>query len=354
LKDQTALMSSSKNQGTQSQSAKTALKQFEIENKIKDLGNDEFYQYDPQQQQAVLDSRPWTTDPHYFKRVKMSALALLKIVMHATKGGTIEVMGLVQGKVEGDTFIVLDSFALPVEGTETRVNAGAEAIEYMAQYMGLSERAGRLENVCGWYHSHPGYGCWLSGIDVNTQLNNQKFQDPFIAVVIDPLRTVSSGKVELKSFRTYPEGYKPPHSSNDEYQSIPMDKIEDFGVYNDRYYVMETEYFKSTTDTNLLNLLWNKYWINILSSSPLIKNRYYTNQQVMDLAKKMDKAESEISRGRFSGVQALMEGSTKKEKKEESQLALINKDAVKLSVEVLQGCLSQLMKDTLFNFNPEQ
>jgi COP9 signalosome complex subunit 5 len=274
--------------------------------------------------------------------------------MHATKGGTIEVMGLMQGKVEGDTFVVLDSFALPVEGTETRVNAGAEAIEYMAQYIGLSERVGRLENVCGWYHSHPGYGCWLSGIDVNTQHNNQTYQDPFMAVVIDPLRTVSSGKVELQAFRTYPEGYKPPHSSNNEYQSIPMDKIEDFGVYHDQYYQMNTEYFKSTTDTNLLNLLWNKYWINILSSSPLIKNRFYTNQQIVDLAKKMEKAESEVSRGSKFGFQSsLMEGSgsSKKEKKEESQLSLINRDAIKLSVEVLQGCLSQVTKDALFNFS---
>lgn len=23
--------------------------------------------------------------------------------------------------------------------------------------------------VVGWYHSHPGFGCWLSGVDVNTQ-----------------------------------------------------------------------------------------------------------------------------------------------------------------------------------------
>lgn len=45
-------------------------------------------------------------------------------------------------------------------------------------------QAGRLENVVGWYHSHPGYGCWLSGIDVNTQLTNQQFQDPFVAVVV--------------------------------------------------------------------------------------------------------------------------------------------------------------------------
>lgn len=44
----------------------------------------------------------------------------------------------------------------------------------------------RLEEVVGWYHSHPGYGCWLSGIDVSTQLTNQSFQDPFVAVVVRP------------------------------------------------------------------------------------------------------------------------------------------------------------------------
>jgi COP9 signalosome complex subunit 5 len=31
-----------------------------------------------------------------------------------------------------DTFYVMDSFPLPVEGTETRVNAGSEANEFMA------------------------------------------------------------------------------------------------------------------------------------------------------------------------------------------------------------------------------
>jgi len=36
-------------------------------------------------------------------------------VMHARSGGTLEVMGLLQGKIDGDTMIVMDSFALPVE-----------------------------------------------------------------------------------------------------------------------------------------------------------------------------------------------------------------------------------------------
>lgn len=39
------------------------------------------------------------------------------------------------GKVDANTMIVMDSFALPVEGTETRVNAQAQAYEYMTAYI---------------------------------------------------------------------------------------------------------------------------------------------------------------------------------------------------------------------------
>ena len=35
---------------------------------------------------------------------------------------------------------------------------------------------------------------------------NQNFQDPFVAIVIDPVRTISAGKVNLGAFRTYPKG----------------------------------------------------------------------------------------------------------------------------------------------------
>lgn len=50
--------------------------------------------------------------------------------------------------------------------------------------IGATLQVGRLENAIGWYHSHPGYGCWLSGIDVSTQMLNQQFQEPFVAVVV--------------------------------------------------------------------------------------------------------------------------------------------------------------------------
>lgn len=57
------------------------------------------------------------------------------MVMHARSGGNLEVMGLMLGKVDGETMNIMDSFALPVEGTETRVNAQAAAYEYMAAYI---------------------------------------------------------------------------------------------------------------------------------------------------------------------------------------------------------------------------
>ena len=69
-----------------------------------------------------------------------------------------------------------------------------------------------------------------------------------------------------------PKDYKPPASSS-EYQSIPLAKIEDFGVHANQYYSLDIEIFKSKLDDELLGLLWNKYWVNTLSQSPLISVR---------------------------------------------------------------------------------
>ena len=55
-------------------------------------------------------------------------------------------MGMLQGKTIQDTFVVIDVFALPVEGTETRVNAQAEAYEYMVDFIDTNKvwRVARL------------------------------------------------------------------------------------------------------------------------------------------------------------------------------------------------------------------
>lgn len=49
--------------------------------------------------------------------------------------------------------------------------------------------------VVGWYHSHPGFGCWLSGVDINTQQSFEALSERAVAVVVDPIQSVK-GKVE--------------------------------------------------------------------------------------------------------------------------------------------------------------
>jgi hypothetical protein len=53
---------------------------------------------------------------------------------------------------------------------------GAAAAAMLADCCCCLQDVGRLENIVGWYHSHPGYGCWLSGIDCSTQMLNQQYQ----------------------------------------------------------------------------------------------------------------------------------------------------------------------------------
>jgi len=70
----------------------------------------------------------------------MDHLTLVLQVIHARSGVPHEIMGLMQGKVMGNSLVIMDSFALPVQGTETRVNAANEANEYMVKYIQESEK----------------------------------------------------------------------------------------------------------------------------------------------------------------------------------------------------------------------
>jgi len=336
----------------------TALQSFSLANDISTLSpQDKIYKFDVEANRRINQEAPWDKEPNYFKSCKISAVALIKMVIHARSGVPHEIMGLMQGKVMGDSIVIMDSFALPVQGTETRVNAANEANEYMVEYIQGSEKAGRLENAIGWYHSHPGYGCWLSGIDVNTQMNNQKFQDPFVAVVIDPNRTISAGKVDIGAFRTYPENYTPPNISASEYQSIPLNKIEDFGVHANQYYQLDVEIFKSSLDTQLLGMLWNKYWVNTLSQSPLISNRAYSVSQLADLHQKLTKAQGSVSTTRASVPTIKEKDGKQKEKeekkKEDNQLAKSVKDSTKIAVEAQHGLIAQVIKDVIFSMRPQ-
>lgn len=278
-----------------------SFRRWEIENGVTVSANesDSLYKYPqrpvpPQNSSDELcdkERKKKKVDPLRFKVARISAIALLKMVQHAHAGGSLEVMGLMLGYARDDSIVVLDAFALPVEGTETRVDAGGEAQGYMVTYLEAARRAGRQrENVVGWYHSHPGYGCWLSGIDVGTQRLHQSYEDPYLAVVVDPVRTAASGKVEIGAFRTYPAGCEPCDAplgggAASSSSNVPQSKVEDYGVHYREYYALSVEVFKSSLDCALLRSLWRSYWASTLFSVP--RAACGTAQQLAGIADRM-------------------------------------------------------------------
>ena len=131
--------------------------------------------------------------------VYISSLALLKMLKHGRAGVPMEVMGLMLGEfVDEYTVQVVDVFAMPQSGTGVSV----EAVDpvFQTQMMDMLKLTGRSESVVGWYHSHPGFGCWLSSVDINTQQSFEQLNSRAVAVVVDPIQSVP-GKVVIDAFR---------------------------------------------------------------------------------------------------------------------------------------------------------
>ncbi|OHS99774.1 26S proteasome non-ATPase regulatory subunit 14 [Tritrichomonas foetus] len=131
--------------------------------------------------------------------IHISGMALLKMLKHGKSGIPLEVVGLLLGRFVDDyTVQVVDVFPTPQSGTGTSVEAIDEP--FQAQMKTNLQRTGRKEIVVGWYHSHPGFGVWLSNVDINQQMYWEKLNPRCIAVVVDPVQSVR-GKVVIGAFR---------------------------------------------------------------------------------------------------------------------------------------------------------
>ena len=102
--------------------------------------------------------------------------------------------------------------------TSTYVVIDDEALVQIAA--DLQKRDAR-ETIVGWAHTHPSYGCFLSGTDKSTQRTYQSLFSQAVALVIDPSKYYKSSNqkdLEIKFFRLI----------NDlDYQAIP------FGIFYD-------------------------------------------------------------------------------------------------------------------------
>ncbi|MEM2146738.1 MAG: Mov34/MPN/PAD-1 family protein [Candidatus Jordarchaeaceae archaeon] len=123
--------------------------------------------------------------------VKVYPLALAKILRHSAAFSGIEVAGVLIGKLIGDVVEISDSDTGPQIGTSGHVKLASTVAPIIAEKL---EKEGRGEYIVGWYHSHPGFGCFLSHIDVETQVGLQKMFPQCVALVIDPNDFIISGR----------------------------------------------------------------------------------------------------------------------------------------------------------------
>lgn len=231
--------------------------------------------YDIKTNPDELAARPWKKLARFFENARISTLALTKMNMHAKLGGSIEVMGMLTGKIVGTSIVVCDVYPLPVEGTETRVNAQNEAYEYMVQYLDLLKMVQREEHIVGWYHLHPGYGCWLSGIDVATQSLNQNFQDPYLAIVVDPIRTIRQRKVDIGAFRAFPPGHASSKKLIRSPSHVAKSKRQDYGMHADQFYLLNISFYHAVYDLKFIDTILDKSWVSKLLESIEGKNDYH-------------------------------------------------------------------------------
>ena len=260
-----------------------------LENEI--LSNEtKLYTYDDEYQEKYLKLRPWEKDDMHFKKVFISTLAAMKIVDHAIRGEKFEICGYLMGFAREGVFYVLDAVEMPIIGTDSRVEIagqmGDKANVYSMNYLDLMEKVGRGHKYIGWYHSHPGFGCWLSGIDCNTQKYMQTMNKTWFALVVDPYRTKSKKNIDFGCFRMY--NNEKTNRVLQEFDSIPLNRSEEFGIHQNKYYRIPHFFFQSKYEANIVKLMYKNYWVDTLSSNALLVNEEFFKESVDDVRAKMN------------------------------------------------------------------
>ena len=107
------------------------------------------------------------------------------------------------------TINCIDVFAMPRSGTSVSV----EAVDpvFQTKILDILQQTGRGEMVVGWYHSHPGFGCWLNSTDVNTQQSFEALNPRAVALVVDPIQS-AKGKVVIANRYSHTAIFNCPNS----------------------------------------------------------------------------------------------------------------------------------------------
>jgi COP9 signalosome complex subunit 5 len=245
----------------------------------------QFYHFDSDEnsnfQVQFSEVKPVITDERFFKTVFVSPRALLTMLRHAISGGKNEIMGFLAGRGDqSGLFFVTDAQPFNVVGTETRVGVTEDVMCDWYEFTVACTALGRPTASVAWYHSHPGLSPFLSEIDVR---NQRIFQHgaATCALVIDPINTISSGKVQLGGYRTYKE------NPERERQPIPLDVELKYGHSAHKYYELELLFYQSAMDRAVLADVISRSYHQAISCSPLALNAGYVGEKVGEVAAKL-------------------------------------------------------------------
>lgn len=145
----------------------------------------------------------------------------------------------------------------------------------------------RPETVVGWYHSHPGFGCWLSSVDINTQQSFEQLTPRAVAVVVDPIQSVK-GKVVIDAFRliqpqTVVMGQEPRQTtSNLGHLNKPSIQALIHGL-NRHYYSIAIDYRKTGLEENMLMNLHKQVWTEALQMNDFHEEGHHNVDQMKQL-----------------------------------------------------------------------
>lgn len=146
--------------------------------------------------------------PNGTSKIKVSIKALLKITTHALKYANrkipkenwVEVIGLLAGKLNKKKGLIIEN-AYPIgHGNAIHVQMNEERNKKTGYLKAYEESRRSKLFICGWYHSHPSYGCFMSDEDLYTQSEYQKHWERAVAVVVDPYE-IDGTSYGLKVFR---------------------------------------------------------------------------------------------------------------------------------------------------------
>ncbi|EGR28837.1 proteasome regulatory particle subunit, putative [Ichthyophthirius multifiliis] len=212
--------------------------------------------------------------PDTQEKLYISALALIKMLKHCRAGVPLEVMGLMLGQIVDDYKInVVDVFAMPQSGTSVSV----ESVDpiFQQQMLELLQQTERTEMVVGWYHSHPGFGCWLSNVDQNTQHSFEQLNPKAVALVIDPIQSVR-GKVVIDAFRlcnpldvSVGQEYRQTTGNEGHLNKPGLEAtLRGLGL---QYYSINICFKTNDLENKMLNDLYKKKWVHCLENQQICK-----------------------------------------------------------------------------------